>query len=76
MDSIVSSIKIFLLSGKGLHYNGKARMHSFFSERNFFFSMINSFFFEIWMVVKTKYIKVLAVLIEKRIILSGKRQIL
>ena len=33
-------------------------MRSFFSERNFFF-------FEIWMVVKTKRSKVLAVQIEK-----------
>ena len=34
-------------------------MRSFFSERNFFF-------FEIWMVVKTKRSKVLAVQIEKK----------
>ena len=39
---------IFLVAGKALHWNGKARMRSFFSERNFFFSAINSFFFEIW----------------------------
>ena len=57
---------IFLVAGKALHWNGKARMRSFFSERNFFFSVINSFFFEIWMVVKTERSKVLAVQIEKK----------
>ena len=41
-------------------------MRSFFSERNFFFSAINSFFFEIWMVVKTERSEVLAVQIEKK----------
>ena len=41
-------------------------MRSFFSERNFFFSVINSFFFEIWMVVKTERSEVLAVQIEKK----------
>ena len=41
-------------------------MRSFFSERKFFFSAINSFFFEIWMVVKTKRSEVLAVQIEKK----------
>ena len=40
-------------------------MRSFFSERNFFFA-INSFFFEIWMVVKTERSEVLAVKIEKK----------
>ena len=57
---------IFLVAGKALHWNGKARMRSFFSERNFFFSAINSFFFEIWMVVKTERSEVLAVQIEKK----------
>ena len=57
---------IFLVAGKALHWNGKARMHSFFSERNFFFSAINSFFFEIWMVVKTERSEVLAVQIEEK----------
>ena len=41
-------------------------MRSFFSERNFFFLVINSFFFEIWMVVKTERSEVLAVQIEKK----------
>ena len=57
---------IFLVAGKALHWNDKARMRSFFSERNIFFSAINSFFFEIWMVVKTKRSEVLAVQIEKK----------
>ncbi len=57
---------IFLVAGKALHWNGKARMRSFFSERNFFFSAINSFFFEIWIVVKTERSEVLAVQIEKK----------
>ena len=41
-------------------------MRSFFSERKFFFSTINSFFFEIWMIVKTELSEVLAVQIEKK----------
>ena len=41
-------------------------MHSFFSERNFFFSAIKSFFFEIWMAVKTNCSEVFAVQIEKK----------
>ena len=41
-------------------------MRSFFSEREFFFSAIKFFFFEIWMVVKTERSEVLAVQIEKK----------
>ena len=41
-------------------------MRSFFSEWNIFFSAINFFFFEIWMVVKTERSEILAVQIEKK----------
>ena len=57
---------IFLVAGKTLLWKNKARKRSFFSEREFLFSAIKFFFFEIWMVVKTERSEVLTVQIEKK----------